>query len=327
MAKVEFGKIIAIETIKELLEKELGPEFEIKIKKNRIVIVQDSTKGCSIRLKEKNGATICKGPYGSMPSFGLRMLYSLANIALIYYLIWNMGYIGIAISLLPSTLMVLIIRTPSLQLVNNVKDIIELQAAQGVKPGAYEQKALDEKLVNQITNNYELKNTPELEAILNDHDISQYSYEAFESIRRILSTREKNILRDVKENFQSGKSAEDALRIKKQEEMSAYIQESLEDRLNRKEEVESSINTFRSKCKVILITGACFLLLILAVAVYLWDLEFFLFYMAVLFLVAGLPFMHYSKRSKAHTRMLENIDNDIATLSIARKQESDLEVH
>ena len=53
MVNFEFDRIVMGEEFKSMMVKELGAEFRVEIKKNRIGIVQNAAKGCAIILWEK----------------------------------------------------------------------------------------------------------------------------------------------------------------------------------------------------------------------------------------------------------------------------------
>lgn len=74
MAKYEFDRVVTGEELKGMVEKALGSGFWFAVKKNRIEIVQDAARGCIIQVREKDGRTICKGPYVYTPSVGIRIV-------------------------------------------------------------------------------------------------------------------------------------------------------------------------------------------------------------------------------------------------------------
>lgn len=73
MAKYMFEKVLTAEAIKQMIEKDLGSTYQLKVIRNRIQIVQDAARGCALLVKEKDGKTICQGPHSFMPSVGLRI--------------------------------------------------------------------------------------------------------------------------------------------------------------------------------------------------------------------------------------------------------------
>jgi hypothetical protein len=57
MVKFVFEKVMTGEDIKDIFQKELGSEYHVQMKGNRIEIVQDTTKACLFVFKENNGRT------------------------------------------------------------------------------------------------------------------------------------------------------------------------------------------------------------------------------------------------------------------------------
>jgi len=68
MARFVFDKIVTGDEIKGIIQKDLGSAFRVEVKKNRIEVVQDASKGCAILLREKDGRTSVE-PHGYMPSW------------------------------------------------------------------------------------------------------------------------------------------------------------------------------------------------------------------------------------------------------------------
>jgi len=122
MAKFEFDKIVTVEEMKNMIEKDLGSEFHVKVNNNRIEIKQDATKGCAIQLQEKDGKTICK-PYGYMPSGGIRLAITFPLIAGSVLVGFASGYV--IIGGLGPVLAILIMKAPSLELVERVSKFFE----------------------------------------------------------------------------------------------------------------------------------------------------------------------------------------------------------
>ena len=67
MVKFAFEKVMTGEELREMIQKELGSEYRVQVKRNRIEIVQDTTKACLFVFKENNGRTECSSPSGYMP--------------------------------------------------------------------------------------------------------------------------------------------------------------------------------------------------------------------------------------------------------------------
>ena len=125
MAKYVFQRVVNAETVKGLLEKELGTTCRLEVKKNRIEIVQDAVKGCALLVKEKDGKTICTGPYGYMPSGGLRAAIVIGALAPLFVIGLSVGYLVVGIGAIPAVILVLLMKVPSRDLVRRVAGIME----------------------------------------------------------------------------------------------------------------------------------------------------------------------------------------------------------
>jgi hypothetical protein len=71
MAKFVFDRIVTGEEIKGLIQEDLGTAFRVEVKKGRLEIEQDGSRGCTVQLRDKDGRTSAV-PAGYMPSPGLR---------------------------------------------------------------------------------------------------------------------------------------------------------------------------------------------------------------------------------------------------------------
>jgi hypothetical protein len=129
MAKYEFDKIVTREEIKDLIQKELGPDFRMTVKPKRIEIVQSATKGCAVQVREKGGKTICRGPYGYMPSAGLRAAILIGAFAVMFLIGLSLGYFVVGIGFLPMAILFLLMNAPSRPLVKRVAGILEKTAS------------------------------------------------------------------------------------------------------------------------------------------------------------------------------------------------------
>lgn len=125
MAKFEFDRVVAGEELKGMVQEALGSGFRFALKKNRIQIVQDAAKGCVIQVREERGKTICKGPYGYMPSGGLRIAIILGAFVLLFIIGQAIGYLVFGIGAIPMIILVLIMKAPSQDLVRRVRGVLE----------------------------------------------------------------------------------------------------------------------------------------------------------------------------------------------------------
>jgi hypothetical protein len=128
MAKIEFEKIMTFGEIKALLHKDLNSKISVEVKKNRIEVVQDSSKGCLILLGEKDGRTSV-GLTGYMPSGGLRAALTFIPFGIWFFLLFfiaqSTSYLVIVLlgAALPIILITLM-RAPSKDLVSRVELIL-----------------------------------------------------------------------------------------------------------------------------------------------------------------------------------------------------------
>jgi len=128
MVKFVFEKIVTGEEIKDIFQKELGQSFRIQIKKNRIEIVQDTTKASIFIFKEKDGRTECSSPSGYMPLGLPRVAIIFASIVILSVAFYqNNNYLILGIGAL---ILSLLMRLPSQSLVEKVTEILRKMASE-----------------------------------------------------------------------------------------------------------------------------------------------------------------------------------------------------
>jgi hypothetical protein len=128
MTKYVFDRIMSGEEIRDLMQKELGPEFHVKAIKNRIEIVQNASKACVFLFHEIDGKTECTNPGGYLPFGILRItmiLGALASFFVINVLSNTTSYIVFG---LEGIVIVLLMRSSSQSLVKRVRGILENEA-------------------------------------------------------------------------------------------------------------------------------------------------------------------------------------------------------
>ena len=81
MAKFILKESITIEKLKEIIKKELGSDYNIKLGEKRLTITEGSLKGCMIKHNIKSGRTICSGPYRFIPSVWFHLLILVGTLA------------------------------------------------------------------------------------------------------------------------------------------------------------------------------------------------------------------------------------------------------
>lgn len=128
--KIYFGKIITPDELKQKLDKELKNKYKIVVKKNRLKIIQDNLKACTIALKEKNGKTICSGPYSIIPSPGIRIGIYLGFFVwffIVIFIFFNRILLpgGFLFALLSYLFLVSISNSLSKQLLIEISDIVK----------------------------------------------------------------------------------------------------------------------------------------------------------------------------------------------------------
>jgi hypothetical protein len=122
VAKFVFNKIMTGEEISDILQKELDPSYRMNLKKNRIEIVQDTTKACIFLFKEKDGRTECTSPSGYMPLGLPRAVIIFGSIAILAVLFYqNNNYLILGIGAL---ILSLLMRLPSQSLVEKVSGVL-----------------------------------------------------------------------------------------------------------------------------------------------------------------------------------------------------------
>jgi hypothetical protein len=124
MAKIVFERIMSLGEMKDILQTNLGSDFLVEIKNNYIQVVQDSSKGCLVFLREKDGRTSV-GLSGSMPSFGLQLAIMLGMIVLIFVIGMSKGISEIGGGALGIAVWFLLIKLPSQKLVKRIGGILE----------------------------------------------------------------------------------------------------------------------------------------------------------------------------------------------------------
>jgi hypothetical protein len=125
MAKFVFHNMMTGEEIKDTLQKDLGPAFRVELKKKRMEIVQDALRACAVQCRQVEGRTVCQGPYGYIPSAGVRSAIILGALAMLFVIGQIMGYLVIGIGVIPMIILMLIMKAPSQELVGRVTAILQ----------------------------------------------------------------------------------------------------------------------------------------------------------------------------------------------------------
>lgn len=129
MVKFAFEKVMTGEELKDIIQKELGSEYRIQVKRNRIEIVQNTTKACLFVFKEKDGRTECSSPSGYMPLGLPRLVIIFASIAFLAVAFYQSNnYLVIVVGAL---ILSLLMRLPSQILVEKVTEILRKLASEG----------------------------------------------------------------------------------------------------------------------------------------------------------------------------------------------------
>jgi hypothetical protein len=129
MVRYAFGKVVTGEELRDIFQKELGSEYRVQVKRNRIEIVQDGTKACIIAFKEENGRTECSSPSGYMPLGLPRTFIVFAGIGLLALAFYqNNNYLILVIGAL---ILSLLMRLPSQSLVDKATEILHRVASEG----------------------------------------------------------------------------------------------------------------------------------------------------------------------------------------------------
>jgi len=128
MVRFAFEKILSGEELRDIFKKELGSEFRVQVKRNRIEIVQDSTKACLIVFRENNGRTECSSPSGFMPPGVPRIAILFAAIGLLTLAYFQNS--NFLILLIGALILSLLMRLPSQSLVDKVTEILRRVASE-----------------------------------------------------------------------------------------------------------------------------------------------------------------------------------------------------
>jgi len=129
MVRFAFEKVMTGEELRDIFQKELGSEYRVQAKRNRIEIVQDTTKACLIVFRENNGRTECSSPSGFMPVGMPRTAIIFAAIGLMTLALYqNNNYLILVIGAL---ILSLLMRLPSQSLVDKVTEILRRVANPG----------------------------------------------------------------------------------------------------------------------------------------------------------------------------------------------------
>lgn len=152
MAYINFEKIMTVEEIQALLRNNLGSKISVEIKKKRIEVVQDASKGCVVMLGKKDGRTFAMIT-GFMPSGGLRAVLTIIPFGIWFFLLFSLAQsmnvliIGLLGGLLP-ILLLTIMRAPSRELVSRVERILR----NGRNPMELKEKIIEETKLKGLTN-------------------------------------------------------------------------------------------------------------------------------------------------------------------------------
>lgn len=115
MAEFAFDKMVTGDEIKGILQKDLGSAFRVEVKKNRIDVIQDGLRGCVIKLRERDGKTICRGPGAYIPSGALRAVIIsviiIGEFAILFLFAVSMNYLFLLIAALAPYILMLLMNT------------------------------------------------------------------------------------------------------------------------------------------------------------------------------------------------------------------------
>jgi len=129
MVRFVFEKILTGEELRDLFQKELGSEYRVQVKMNRIEIMQDTTKACLFVFKKNNGRTECSSPSGYMPLGVPRVAIIFAAVGLLTLAFYqNNNYLILVIGAL---ILSLLMRLPSQSLVDKVTGIMRSMTSEG----------------------------------------------------------------------------------------------------------------------------------------------------------------------------------------------------
>jgi hypothetical protein len=174
---------------------------------------------------------------------------------------------------------------------------------------------LDEKWIEQIETTLKSKSTPELQEILANHDRTQYSAEAFEAMKRILSSRDRSMLEDIQKTLTDDEDLESIIKIKQKEEMKNYIKESLEEARAQSEELKSLVTSLNNRRKILFIIGIIILLIFLVSALWEKNLEMLLGSVIIICIFFGIPIKLNYDKSEDLKFDIHNLDARINTIS------------
>jgi len=132
VAKFVFDKIVTGDEIKGIIQKDLGSDFRVEVKENRIQVVQDALRVVQFSCENKDGKTVCQGPYGDV-SIGLRLAIFLGAAVLLSLIGASMGYLVIVPGALPMIILALLRKAPSRALVARVAGILGKATGKGMK--------------------------------------------------------------------------------------------------------------------------------------------------------------------------------------------------
>ena len=93
MTEFAFDKMVTGDEIKGILQKDLGSAFRVEVKKNRIEVIQDALRGCVIKLRERDGKTICRGPGGYIPPGAFRVVIIIGALVLFFLFVVSMNFL------------------------------------------------------------------------------------------------------------------------------------------------------------------------------------------------------------------------------------------
>jgi len=129
MVRFAFEKVLTGEELKDIFQKELGSDYRVEVKRNRLEIVQDMTKACLLVFRENNGRTECSSPSGYMPPGVPRTAILFAAIGLFTLAFYQNN--NFLILLIGALILSLLMRLPSQSLVDKVTGILRRAASGG----------------------------------------------------------------------------------------------------------------------------------------------------------------------------------------------------
>jgi hypothetical protein len=121
MAKLKMSGKVSLENLKENLSSKLDPKYNLILNNSRLEVVQDTLRGCVVKVEKENGETeILIGPF--VPSTGLAVLMSLICVGIACLL---MLFVDVILGVILSPFSVIVRLLPSSGLVNEVKNALE----------------------------------------------------------------------------------------------------------------------------------------------------------------------------------------------------------